>query len=420
MKLARLNHILIPATKEGRDRARRSRLVRWARPFTWFGSVTTREGRGLAALIAFMMLSGADVRGTRVYWLWVPLFALLIVSLAARRWFKLTSVTLSAEAPPTVTEGEPLELRLTLVNHGEEARHAIRIAGPFLPWDGAWLGHAPGVAVLPALGRATRSATARFIERGDHHLDVFQATQLVPFRLAQGPRVVSEGCRFCVVPRPARVDLSALLDRQGTDGARRDAQAHAGRGGRHDIIGVRAYRPGDPIRDLHMRTWARTGEPHVREYQAAESGRSLVVLDAAGERDEPAFEASIRLAAGVLVALTERGHTVNLLISSADDVARDLNKHPDSLARGLAALARTRPQLQPTAMLWSRVEAELDDGTLTLVIVSSDPPRASALDDALHRAHPRGLCVAVTRRMSDAAQVRQVLVSELERAEVAL
>ncbi|MBX3181643.1 MAG: DUF58 domain-containing protein [Polyangiaceae bacterium] len=420
MKLARLNHILIPATKEGRDKARRSWLVRLARPFTWFGSVTTREGRGLSLLIAFMALSGADVRSTRVYWLWVPLFAVLMVSLAARRWFKLTGVTLSAEAPPTVTEGEPLELRLTLVNHGREARHAIRIAGPFLPWDGAWLRHAPGVAVLPAGGRTTRSATARFIERGDHHLDVFQATQLVPFRLTHGPRVVSEGCRFCVVPRPARVDLNALLDRLGTDGAHRDAQTRAGRGGRGDIIGVRAYRAGDPIRDLHMRTWARTGEPHVREYQAAESGRSVVVLDAAGERDEPAFEASIRFAAGVLSALVERGHTVDLILSSAEHTTHGVNKHPDSLALGLAALARTRPQLQPPAELWSRVERELGDDTLALVMISPSPARAAELDEALRRGHPRGLCVAVTRREGDSARIREVLVSELEHGEVQL
>ena len=33
--LARLNHVLIPATKEGRDRARRNPLIRLATPVMW-------------------------------------------------------------------------------------------------------------------------------------------------------------------------------------------------------------------------------------------------------------------------------------------------------------------------------------------------------------------------------------------------
>jgi len=34
-----------------------------------------------------------------------------------------------------------------------------------------------------------------------------------------------------------------------------------------DLLGVRPYRPGDPVRDLHARSWARHGSPMVREYQ---------------------------------------------------------------------------------------------------------------------------------------------------------
>ena len=41
-----------------------------------------------------------------------------------------------------------------------------------------------------------------------------------------------------------------------------------------EFVGIREYRQGDPIRSIHWRSWARRGEPIVKEYQDVGSGAS--------------------------------------------------------------------------------------------------------------------------------------------------
>ena len=46
---------------------------------------------------------------------------------------------------------------------------------------------------------------ARFVARGEHHLDQFHVAALVPLGLAQSTPLRTDGVRFVVVPRIARV-----------------------------------------------------------------------------------------------------------------------------------------------------------------------------------------------------------------------
>ena len=82
-----------------------------------------------------------------------------------------------------------------------------------------------------------------------------------------------------------------------------------------DLLGVRPYRPGDPARDLHARSWARTGQPVVREFQEEYFSRVGVVVDIDGSlEDPPRFEASLSLAAGVIARLSRGEALIDLLV----------------------------------------------------------------------------------------------------------
>lgn len=390
MNFARLNHILIPSTKEGRDRARAGKIVRVVRPLTWIGEATTREGRVLLLLTAVMALIGVDVQSTQVFLLWTALAGLLGASLVGRRWFSLARVDVSVRSPSFVTEGEPLELTVELTNRGELAQHAIRVIGPFLPWDGSWVSRAPRIKTLDPGASEECVMRATFVERGEHHLDVFQAAALLPLGLALGDSAESSGCRFTVLPRAALVTEISFEPGSADARGRSGNQSSQARGGSFELLGVRAYRPGDPARDLHVRTWARTGQPHVREYQKVESGRVLLVLDAAGQRDEPAYEASIRLAAGICTRLVDDGRVLDLLVSSAESTLRGVGAHQESLTQALAMLGRTGPDPREPSQLWEQIAAQVDDNTEGLVLVSSNAERARALE-----ARARGLGVAL-------------------------
>src|SRR5262249_15781172 len=152
-------------------------------------------------------------------------------------------------------------MRFAVVVHNDGPRdvHAVRVAGPFLPWDGRYVGDAPRIALVRAGESARVEVSARFVERGEHHLDAFTAALLVPLGLAQGRSVASAGSRFLMVPRIARV--VRLRTPPGTRYQPGGVALASRTGESMDLLGVRPYRAGDPVRHLHARSSARVGAP---------------------------------------------------------------------------------------------------------------------------------------------------------------
>ncbi|MEZ4234504.1 MAG: DUF58 domain-containing protein [Polyangiaceae bacterium] len=345
-------------------------------------------------------LASVDVQSTQVFLLWAALFGLLLASLFGRRFFRLSSVRLQAHCAPRVTEGEALEIRLAISNPGEQQHQALRVTGPFLPWDGAWVSPAPRIAELNPGATVERTTHATFIERGEHHLDVFHAASLVPLGLALGPSVESEGCRFTVLPRPVKLTSLALSRAAQDAGAKLGAKASRGRGAGLELLGVRGYRPGDPVRDLHVRTWARTGKPHVREYQPTYEGRYLLVLDAAGARDEPGFEGSIRLAAGICSLWTDQGQICDLAISGESGVVYGIGSYRESLTAALDRLARVAPNSLPVEDVLERISSLLSDEVEALVVVTSSSERRQRIAGRLARLGLASRTLCVVKRKS--------------------
>ncbi len=340
--LARLNHVFIPATKEGRDRTRRNPLVRAAAPVMWIYKGLTDTGRWLAVLSILVGAAALDVTTSEAYVLWCLLAGLLLGGFLLRPFYRLDRVHLDVDGPRQVTIGEEVSFRLTLDNPTGREFALLNIDRPLLPWDGAWREAPPVVDLLPARDHARVTTRARFTERGHHHLDAFHAAVMLPFGITQGRRIDSRGFHFVVVPRIARVDRIRLPERS--------RYQHGGvalastTGESMELLGVRPYRHGDAVRDLHARSWARRGEPVVREYQQEYFSRVGVVLDtdlaAAGEAQ---LEAGISLAAGVIACLG-RGETLIDLLVTGDRLHRfTLGRSLGHLEQGLDHLACVKP-----------------------------------------------------------------------------
>src|SRR5947209_3531655 len=92
LNFARLNHVLIPPTKEGRDRLRKGTAGRLGAPFVWAYAALTDEGRMVSLLSVIVGGFGIDVRSTDLYVLWSMLAAMLLASLAMRRAYALRGV----------------------------------------------------------------------------------------------------------------------------------------------------------------------------------------------------------------------------------------------------------------------------------------------------------------------------------------
>ncbi len=382
-RLARLNHILIPTSAAERERFRRSRAGRFFRRFEGLYYRATAEGQVLAGAAFFAGLTGLDVGSTDAHQLFSLATALLLGSFAASQRLTMKGVTVAVSCPARVTLGEELRFTVTLNNRGDEAISRAQVIGPFLTWDGAWVGAQPQpVSVAPgAVARV--ECRASFRQRGQHQLEAFRAARVAPLGLALGPTVAGEGCRFVVVPKVATV-LSLRMPQPRA--ARSGGAPLSDRAGvSMDLLGTRPYRPGDRARDLHAPSWARTGSPVVREYAQEAVTAVGILLDPSGEDDE-AYDGRLSLTAGILAFLLRSGAVPELIVASDRGRELALGSRFAALEHALELLACTDPEApQSAASLAARVAKRETPWSRALLVCGALGPWQRSVADALSR-----------------------------------
>ena len=81
-----------------------------------------------------------------------------------------------------------------------------------------------------------------------------------------------------------------------------------------DFTSVRDYRPGDPLRHIHWKSWARTGKPIVKEYEDVFFPRYGLVLDTFAPIEEAdLFEEAVSVAASFAASIDTRETLLDLM-----------------------------------------------------------------------------------------------------------
>lgn len=81
-----------------------------------------------------------------------------------------------------------------------------------------------------------------------------------------------------------------------------------------EFVSLREYRPGDPLRHIHWRSWARTGEPVVKEFEDEYFVRHALILDTfLDEPESQVFEEAVSVAASFACALQTQESLLDLL-----------------------------------------------------------------------------------------------------------
>jgi uncharacterized protein (DUF58 family) len=81
-----------------------------------------------------------------------------------------------------------------------------------------------------------------------------------------------------------------------------------------EFIGLRDYRPGDPRRHIHWRSWARTGRPVVKEFEDEFFVRHALVLDTfRDDMDDDVFEEAVSVAASFACTVETQESLLDLL-----------------------------------------------------------------------------------------------------------
>jgi uncharacterized protein (DUF58 family) len=281
----------------------------------------TPRGRYLFWTMAAFALIGLDTRRTQVF---VP-FAALLGLFAVALVFTLLGrprARLDCRLPERATAGRPLMLAARVTAEGGLPRdlllsfprprrwgsgvpvtprqtlvpapvdEAVDLSSELRPRRrGRYLLRRPTLRATDPLGLLTGSASPG----GEHVLLVYPRF----YSIAEFP--VPAGRRY----QPGGIPLSSTT------------------GDAVEFVGTREYREGDPIKNIHWRSWARLGEPVVKEYQEEYFCRIALVLDTflperPSEAEQRGFEAAISLLASVADHFSRSEYIVDVLAAGPD------------------------------------------------------------------------------------------------------
>ena len=133
-----------------------------------------------------------------------------------------------------------------------------------------------------------------------------------PLGVFYGQRAITNPGKLLVLPRRHPVDWPEVSRGRAREHMGLvDANSH---GGVEEFTSIREYRPGDALRHIHWRGWARYGYPVVKEFHDQRLCRPAVILDTALSASTPLelFEAAVEVAAS-LTAAAGRGQCALVL-----------------------------------------------------------------------------------------------------------
>lgn len=167
------------------------------------------------------------------------------------------------------------------------------------------------------------------LKRGVIRLNDLRVLLPDPFGLVQGCRKVpAPPATLTVLPKRyllPTLEMPGNSRFQTGDETATNAIGNAG-----EFVGLRDYRPGDPLRQIHWKSWARTGRPIVKELEDTYYPRYGLVLDTfLNGTNEDLFEEAVSVSAS-FVAMIDRGESLLDLMFIKDEA------HVVTAGRGLA------------------------------------------------------------------------------------
>ena len=151
------------------------------------------------------------------------------------------------------------------------------------------------------------------LRRGYIYFDRTVVARVDPLGLLKKHRKISNPARLLILPRCYQVpDILLGNSRKYQPGG---LNLSTSVGDSEEFFSLRDYRPGDPVRFIHWRSYARRGEPVIKEFQDEFFSRMGLVLDTF-INDQPGqlFEEAVSVAASVILANKQQDALLDLLL----------------------------------------------------------------------------------------------------------
>lgn len=366
----------------------------------WANRRLTRAGMVVLSGAVLTAALGVDTTQSVAYQAFGFLAALMLIallSLAALR----TRVGVERELPRVVTAGEPFTYRVKVSNPRAVAVDGLSLFEDFsdprpaletlrasvaFPTYLAWkrLVNASRMAQmteqpLPALAPGAVVETevrAQALKRGIVHSHGVTVAQAEPLGLLKALQPVPQQANLVVLPRRYALPPFTL------PGSRRYQQGGVALassvGDSEEFMGLRDYRPGDPLQRIHWKSFARAARPVVKEYQNEYFERHALVIDTFARRgDERGFEEVVSIAASFAYTIETRESLLDLMFVGTQAYSYTAGRGKLSAGSLLEILAGVQPcRDRPFSTLSEAVLARRQSLTGCIcVLLAWDEPR---------------------------------------------
>ena len=311
----------------------------------------TEAGWFFIATTFVLGLAGMDTNYSLHYQIFSILFAILVLALAVLFMQRRPKLLVQRTCPRFATAGVELRYTVQIRNESNRALHDVRLREwlpDALPSKAEFVHRIePGerrrnlfdrVFVyyrwmwLVAIKRTASSQPSESLElapqseqrlmlnlklmrRGILPLNRLRVLTRDPFGLFQRSRPIEcSPTSLLVLPRrypvaPLNLPGKSQHDKLGPGAAASSV------GQSDEFVGLRDYRPGDPPRHIHWRTWARLNRPVVKEYEEETFPRYAIALDTLldPDQDKEIFEEAVSVAASFVSSVDTRESMLDLL-----------------------------------------------------------------------------------------------------------
>lgn len=365
----------------------------------------------LAAVSAFMAaIVGLDTHQSLASQVFALLAALLALSAILSLMFR-AKVAVRRNLPRFATAGEELSYRISVGNTGPkpladlEVRERFADARPSFaefqrgrdPRDAQrnWVDRKGGyfrwrhlierrlpdrskggaLALMPPGAHAEVRATLVPRRRGVLSFAGIDLVRPDVFGLAYGRARTALADKLVVLPRRYRLP-QVLLPAQRLLQPGGHALAST-IGDSEEFLSLREYRPGDSLRRVHWKSFARTGEPVVKEFETEFFERHALVLDTGAAGETEAFEEAVSIAASFVYTIDTQESLLDLVFVAGEPECHTAGRGEASnvhLLEILAGLAPTQPAVfEQLARAVLSMRSTLSSAVL--VLLAWDEPR---------------------------------------------
>jgi len=139
-----------------------------------------------------------------------------------------------------------------------------------------------------------------------------------------------------------------------------------------EFVGLRDYRPGDSMRQIHWKSWAKTGKPIVKELEDTSYKRYALVLDtlSSGKFDE-CFEEAVSVAASFACEIDTNDCLLDLMFMKGEAHRVTAGRNLERTERLLEVLASVTPEQESSLeQLAKLVRSHKEQLTCGIVILN--------------------------------------------------